>query len=254
MNTELAENEIHLWYVFTEEAIQAGWLDRFPALMSGQERERYDRFINERARDQHLIARALVRNVLSMYGDLPPREWEFEFAAHGKPSIRPDQNSSQLSFNLAHCPGLVICAVTRGREIGVDCEDSRRKIGHRQFSTRFFAPQEVRQIDRASDAELPSLFFDLWTLKEAYIKAVGAGLSLPLDQFGFEWTEERQPIISFGEKIDDRPEEWRFHQIDLRSPFKTAIAIQSNSDQIDRIALHPGLIDRFSHFGHPFLD
>lgn len=235
----LEPDEVHLWHVQTESAIDRGWLSKYKDLMSHDERERYHRFLVAHARDQHLIARAMVRNVLSKYDAIDPADWRFQFDSHGKPRIAEPQNRIDLKFNLAHCHGLVVLAVTQGADIGVDCENMSRDIEHRPFAERYFAPEEVAWIQSTPDDQISDVFFQLWTLKESYIKAVGKGLSLPLDQFGFQVEHPSPPTIRFGEKIDDRSERWEFSQIELQAPFKIAMCVERSANRPRPLKMFP---------------
>ena len=114
-----------------------------------------------------------------------PRTGDSSRNVHGRPEIldRP-AGVPDLRFNLSHTDGLIACAVTIGREVGVDVEHVGRRLTH-DIAGRFFAPREVADLKSLPVAEQPRVFFDYWTLKEAYIKARGFGLALPLGDFAF---------------------------------------------------------------------
>ena len=190
------------------------WAQReaYLALMSADERERMARLVFDRDRRSFLLTRALVRTMLSRYAAVPPAGWTFIANVHGRPEIldRP-RGVPDLRFNLSHTDGLIACAVTIGREVGVDVEHIQRRLTH-DVAGRFFAPREVRDLKALPESEQPRAFFDYWTLKEAYIKARGFGLALPLADFAFTLAPPSPPRIAFEPSLDDDPETWQFAQ------------------------------------------
>ena len=109
-----------------------------------------------------------------------------------------------LRFNLSHTDGLIACAVTIGREVGVDVEHIQRRLTH-DVAGRFFAPREVDDLKALPEDEQQRVFFDYWTLKEAYIKARGFGLALPLGDFAFTLAPPAPPQIAFEPALRRRP-------------------------------------------------
>jgi 4'-phosphopantetheinyl transferase len=194
--------------------------------MSPDEHERMARLIFERDRRRFLLTRALVRTTLSRYAHLPPSRWTFVENVHGRPEIldRP-AGVPDLRFNLSHTEGLIACAVTIGREVGVDVEHIGRRLTH-DVAGRFFAPSEVTHLTQLPDDEQHRVFFDYWTLKEAYIKARGFGLALPLADFAFTLAPPSPPRIAFEPALDDDPATWQFTQ-DWPTPHhRLAVAVR----------------------------
>ena len=187
-------------------------MEDYRAWMSADEHARMARFIFDRDRRRFLMTRALVRSALSRYAAVAPADWTFTANAHGRPELvdRP-RGVPDLRFNLSHTEGLVACAVTIGREIGVDVEHVGRRLTH-DIAGRFFAPREVRDLHALPAGEQPTVFFDYWTLKEAYIKARGFGLALPLGDFAFTLSPQARPAITFEPTLDDDPATWQFVQ------------------------------------------
>ena len=184
------------------------------------------RFVFERDRRSFLITRALVRTTLSRYAAVPPAEWAFIANVHGRPEIldRP-RGVPDLRFNLSHTEGLIACAVTIGREVGVDVEHVQRRLTH-DIADRFFAPREVQDLKALPADEQPKAFFDYWTLKEAYIKARGFGLALPLADFAFQLSPAAPPRISFEPSLDDDPATWQFAQDWPTPTHRLAVAVR----------------------------
>lgn len=205
-------NAVHVDLVHTDNADAWAQREAYLALLSPDEQERMKRLIFERDRRRFLLTRALVRTMLSRYGHVPPAEWQFIENVHGRPEIldRP-HGVPDLRFNISHTDGLIACAVTIGREVGVDVEHIGRRLTH-DVAGRFFAPQEVNDLTRLPEDEQQRAFFDYWTLKEAYIKARGFGLALPLADFAFTLSPTSPPRITFEPSLDDDPATWQFAQ------------------------------------------
>ncbi len=223
----LAPDEIHLWFVFQDEIRDAALLEEYRGLLTSDEEARRRRFIVERARHEFLVARALVRTTLSRYRDGDPRGWRFEKNEHGRPDLVPDQlGSPALRFNLSHTKGLMVLAVALGRDLGVDVEDTRRHTDGVAIADRFFSRDEVMDLHRLPAHHQQDRFFDYWTLKEAYIKARGMGLALPLGGFTYRLLQGPPPRIEFAPEVADLPAEWQFALFSPSTRHRAAVAIR----------------------------
>jgi len=205
-------NAVHIDLVDTANAAALARLDAYKAVMSKNEHERMARLVFDRDRRAFLITRALVRTMLARYAAVAPADWRFIENVHGRPEIldRP-AGTPDLRFNISHTDGLVVCAVTIGREIGVDVEHIGRHLTY-DVPGRFFAPDEVTDLRALPVEDQQKVFFDYWTLKEAYIKARGFGLALPLGDFAFKLHPPAAPAITFEPSLEDDPATWQFMQ------------------------------------------
>lgn len=203
---------VHVDLVLTDNAEALAKRDRYLPLLSAEERERMARLVFERDRHRFLLTRALVRTTLSRYAPVAPADWQFIANVHGRPEIldRP-AGVPDLRFNLSHTDGLIACAVTIGREVGVDVEHVGRRLTQ-DVAARFFAPAEVARLQSLPQDQQKLVFFDYWTMKEAYIKARGFGLALPLGDFAFHFSPETAPSITFEPAMPDDPATWQFLQ------------------------------------------
>lgn len=175
---------VHVHYSRTshlDQAAVAGLLTR----LAPDERERCARFVFERDRRDYAAAHVLLRESLSARGDRAPGDWRFEADDRGKPRLA--EGSPRLFFNLSHTDGLVACAVSRDVDVGIDVERINHAAAHEDVYTRYFSDAEVAQLWRCAAEVRPARFIELWTLKEAYLKGVGCGLSIPLSSFGFQF-------------------------------------------------------------------
>ena len=206
-------NTVQLWFAFCDEIADPDLLADYRDLLTDEERHKEARFYFARDRHLYLVTRALVRTVLSRYAAIPPQDWRFAPDAHGRPQILNEDSAAQrVAFNLSHTHGLVVLGVTDERALGVDVEHVSERAADLQIAERYFSAAEVAQL-RAAPAELQQArFFEYWTLKESYIKARGVGLSLPLQQFGFDLAQPGAVRIRFHPPLLDEPSRWIFWQ------------------------------------------
>jgi 4'-phosphopantetheinyl transferase len=208
----LPRGEAHLWYVLAGEVTEPGLLAAYEALLAPEERARKERFYFDKNRHEYLLTRALCRGVLSRYAAVAPEAWVFRANRYGRPEIASPEGCP-VRFNLTNTDGLIACLVAHEREIGVDVEDLERRGETVLIADRFFSPLEVAALHAVPEAAQRARFFDYWTLKEAYIKARGMGLSIPLDQFSFAIEPGRPIRIAFDPRLEDDPSTWQFAQL-----------------------------------------
>lgn len=225
------DRQIDVWCVRSDQlADDAELFDEYRATLPENEVEQADRFVFEHSRQEHLITRMLVRSVLSHYTGHDVRLWRFSQNDYGKPAVAlPDD--VPLAFNLSHAEGLVVCGVTAGCDVGIDAEKLDRPAEHLTLARRYFAPAEAAVIEEASPDERARLFMRFWTLKEAFIKARGMGLSIPLADFQFALVEGRPPQIAFKGPLGQQPDQWQFAEIMVDGSHRVAIAAKMPADE-----------------------
>jgi 4'-phosphopantetheinyl transferase len=225
----IRSQEIHLWFAYDEQIRDPQLLSKYHALMNETERKQQKRFYFERHRHQYLITRALLRTVLSFYvNEIPPENWQFDKNQYGKPYIGNSSIGLPLQFNLSHTDRLAVLAVTANNEVGVDVEYVHRRGKTVELADSFFSPTEVAQLFALPMEKQRKRFFELWTLKEAYIKACGMGLSIPLDHFSYSFPGRGEIAISFEQDRDDNPEKWRFWHVCPNDIHKVSVALRSD--------------------------
>lgn len=198
--------EIHLFYTRADRISDPNLLKQYRACLSPAEIRKADRYLKPSDRHLSLVSRALVRYLIAGAARQDPQGLGFWVNEHGKPFLAelPD-----IYFNLSHSHGAAVCALCRNAAVGVDVEDVGRHIDL-AVAKRFFSSFEAELVSNAPEAEKRKTFFELWTLKEAYIKAVGKGLSIPLNSFSFNVDETEIQITFRG---TDRPDPmWQFFQ------------------------------------------
>ena len=205
----------------------------YPALLDEAERQRWQRFRFERDRDLFLVSRALVRTVLAGYRGIEPAALTFVHNPRGKPELA-DPGRPPLRFNLSHSDGLAVCAVVREARVGVDVEGGHRQVDQ-SLAERFFAPQEARWLGELEGADHREGFLALWTLKEAYLKARGEGLSLGLDNCIFAL----EPLtLTLTPAAQGDPARWHLARHRL-GDHRLALVVERQGEGTPRVVLQP---------------
>jgi 4'-phosphopantetheinyl transferase len=213
--------------------------DRLRALLSDAELEQQRAFRAESPRRLHLVARGLQRTVLSrLVPSVAPRDWQFERGASGRPSIAP-VHALDLDFNIAHTSGLVVMAVGAGMRLGIDVETfaPRRSV---QIARRYFSEREIAGLEALPPAGQSRRFVELWTLKEAYLKAIGTGISGGLGTMTFEL---RNGDIAFAREADPDAARWNFHQRAVGTAHLLALAWLAPGPTTQRVTCHDFAFD-----------
>jgi 4'-phosphopantetheinyl transferase len=227
MMQTLGPGTVHLWYTLSDDIAPPSALDAYLGLLSPEERTRHARFLNERSRHEYLITRALCRTVLSRYADMAPVDWRFRANEWGRPEIDIPE-LGHLRFNLSNTTGFIACAVALEGEIGVDVEALDRASDLLGIADRFMAPPEAKDIGALPTDAQGFRFFTYWTLKEAYIKARGMGLSIPLDKFWFlldgEAPTSSPAMLVLDPDMDDDAAGWSFTQLQPTDRHLLAVA------------------------------
>ena len=236
MAGSMNSGDVHLWIVFADEIHDAALSAAYRELMTEEERRKQQRFRREHHRHLALVARALVRTTLSRYADVSPEQWRFSVNRHGRPEIASPTGPVRLRFNLSHTPGMAVCAVTLDRDIGVDVESAVRRNVRVQLADRYFSTAEARDLRAVPEPMQRERFIEYWTLKEAYIKARGRGLSIPLEQFAFEVREGSPLGVSFAPGLGERPDGWFFCLVAIGDRYKAAVAVERDPGERVRIS------------------
>lgn len=191
--------------------------------LSREERTRADQFRFRVHRDRFIARRGLQRSILSSYLDVPPAALEFRTMDYGKPEVARAQASSGLRFSVSNSGPRALFAIAANREVGVDLEEVQHFPGALSIARSFFSPREIAELRSVSSAKRDLAFARCWTRKEAYVKAIGGGLSLPLDTFdvtagqSYDWRSSRQRT-----EID----RWVVETLDVGDGFVGALAVE----------------------------
>jgi len=176
----LSSHEVHVWRASLD--LTASRREGLLQYLSADELKRAERFHFAKDRARFIVGRGLLRAILSRYLNIDPSQLRFDCTAHGKPALAAGFSEAALSFNLSHSDELALYAIARSREIGIDLERIRYDRANVQIAQRFFSPREIMSLRGLPASRRSETFFQLWTRKEAYLKARGEGLSFPLEQ------------------------------------------------------------------------
>ncbi len=205
----MRDHAVWLWFLAGEQIGLAANDLSARRVLSAAEWDRHEGLRVEADRTRYVASRILLRAMLARFSGPSAATWEFRTEKNGRPMVAEPKSNSGLRFSITHTSGLVACAVADGFDLGVDAEAHDRATDFLAVAERFFAPSEVNHLRGASPPDQPGVFFDQWTLKESFVKALGQGLTAPLDQFAFN-VQGSPPQISFTGKMAARPEDWQF--------------------------------------------
>lgn len=220
----LTASDVHFWSIQLDQDESAS--SSAASLLSSDEIQRFERFKPATVRRRFALARGSMRAILGRYLNLPPASLEFRYGEQGKPSLAPEQNPSDLRFNLTHSHELAVLAVAIGREVGLDVEHLRDNIEFAKLALRYFSPSEARTLDSLQGEELKRQFFRIWTAKEAYIKAIGKGLRIPLDQFDIQVGHDHSPALLETRHAPGEKHRWTFSSFDGGADYLGTLAIE----------------------------
>jgi 4'-phosphopantetheinyl transferase len=215
----LIPGEIHFWSLPIPADPPA---DRWLTLFDSDERDRLARTSHAARRREFIVAHALLRLMLAALTGAPATAFRFARGDKGKPALVAPAGLQAVQFNLSHTDGCVVCAAGLGGELGVDVEAAGRKV-NLAVADRYFAASEIAWIHGLPEARRPAGFLRLWTLKEAWIKAIAKGLTQPLQDFAFSF----DPLaVRFAPAIGADPADWRFARPDIGPAHLAALALR----------------------------
>ncbi len=235
----LGNNKIHLCFCWPGQITDDGLLRRYKALLSDDELAQMTRFHYARHRHQFLITRAMIRTSLSVYYQVDPAEWQFGKNGFGKPELDHPYKTLPIRFNISHTDGLIMCGIARDYDIGVDVEDTQRSTRATLDSlSSYFSRPEIEDLDKLPPDQQKHRFFDYWTLKESYIKARGAGLSIPLSKFSFHFQTNTLTSFSVDPDLNDDADNWQFWRTSMADRYQVAVAINSPGNEFELTAVN----------------
>jgi 4'-phosphopantetheinyl transferase len=228
----LAENEIHVWAAHMEQPALS--TSRMLRALSPDELSWADRFHFPRDRRRYIIARGFLRAVLAQYLRIDPVDVLVRYLSSGKPVLAPERSGDRLQFNLSHSHDLALCAVGRGRRLGVDVEWIRPEFAGEGIAERLFAPCEAAAIRSLPRSRQIEAFFACWTLKEAYLKARGVGLQIPLNQFAVTPAADQSAALLCDATDQQAASRWSLQSLDVGEAYAAALAVEGHGWRLRR--------------------
>jgi 4'-phosphopantetheinyl transferase len=209
----LGENEVHIWQAWLD--VDAREFARLSSYLSSDELLRADRFVFPRDRHHFTVARGRLRELLGLYLKRPAESFQFRTGQYGKPYLAED---IPVRFNLTHSHGLALYGFAINHELGIDVERIRPEFASKEIAERYFSAAEQRELNQLPPEVHTDAFFLCWTRKEAYVKAHGDGLQIPLDSFDVSLTPGKPAILR---SLDH--ERWRMHSFSPATEFVASI-------------------------------
>lgn len=179
-DAKIEAKQIHVWRAPLD--LSELQTENLLKILSVDEIERAQRFHFKKDYKRFISGRGMLRQILALYLRTEAQDIEFAYNSYGKPLIKADSDGDAFSFNLSHSGGLMLFAITQGREIGIDIEHIRSDIEVLQIAQRFFTPDEIRSLKQFHGNLQIERFYQYWTRKEAFLKAIGMGVNFPLEQ------------------------------------------------------------------------
>lgn len=231
----LSDGRIEVWCI--EATAPGNVLRQLEAFLSAEEKDRAARFQFERHRNAFVVARGVLRRLLARYVGTSPADVIFEYGPNGKPSLP----GCKVEFNISHTDGIVILAFAQDCALGIDIECIRPVDHMMQIAGRFFCPAEAKELAALPEEQRERAFFLCWTRKEAYVKAIGNGLSMPLSEFHVTLKEDEPARFVRIGKVSDASE-WVLHNLDVSPAYAAAIAYLGAPKHVVRSPLLPAML------------
>ena len=222
----LPKDAVHVWRASLQ--VSASELHTLENTLTADERARAERFYFQKHRAYFIAGRGLLRNIASRYLDREPDQLRFCYNSYGKPSLIEEAGAEELCFNLSHSHGIALYAFTRGREIGVDIEYFRPDVETEKLAERFFSPREAAVLRALPEHLRQEGFFNCWTRKEAYIKAEGKGMSIPLSTFDVSLTPGEPAALLRSQHHPQETARWSLHALNPAPNYAAALAVKGH--------------------------
>ena len=240
-------DEVHIWTSELCEDPSPEDIALFESWLSSEETVRYRRYLRSQDRNLFLVAHALLRHTLSRYAGTAPDAWHFDTGEHGRPEIAGPLAELGLRFNISHTPGFVTVLVSDEIDAGVDVESPGRVADPAAMARRVFSGAENSALEGLEHDDFRTRFYELWTLGEAYIKARGLGLKIPLREFTFSIGQGSDIRIHFEDSIQDDATQWQFRLWRPGERHQGAVAVRRGGGPDRRFVFRTGFdseIDR----------
>jgi 4'-phosphopantetheinyl transferase len=219
----LPPNEVHVWRAGLQQSPSC--LASLTQVLSVEERARAERYHFEADRKRSIIGHGVSRLLLARCLGVSPQGLRFTYNAFGKPDV-VCARTPHLHFNLSHSGEWIVIALSRGRILGVDVERERKDMATADIAARFFSPVECETLAVLSAAMRCRAFFSCWTRKEAYLKARGDGLSLPLDQFDVAFAPGEKPRLVETRHDPAEAHRWKLAALQVGCDYAAALAVE----------------------------
>ncbi|MEM7127355.1 MAG: 4'-phosphopantetheinyl transferase superfamily protein [Chloroflexota bacterium] len=227
---QVTYNDIHIWLTSLDRSVDEA--EELRLLLSSDEKERADRFHFLKDKIHYTVGRSVLRQLLARYIQCDPVEIQFDYNQYGKPCLASVATTGAklpelLQFNLSHSGTLALYGFSWERSIGVDIEYMRRNVAFLDIAQGFFSPSEIQILNcQPNSQEIAKAFYNCWTRKEAYIKAHGMGLSLPLDSFDVTLAPGEAAQLLATRPDSEDAARWTLTALSVPDGYAAAIAVE----------------------------
>jgi 4'-phosphopantetheinyl transferase len=222
----LKSDRIYIWLIDATKYISV--LSQSFHILNNDEKKRHQLFFFQKEKDVFLCAHVGLRIILSRFLKCDPDEIIYEYNEYKKPSI----NNNHLHFNISHSKNMIAIAITNDVPVGIDIECKSLKVATDDISHRFFSALEYRSYKKVPKSQKINSFYKIWTQKEAYIKAVGKGLYLDLQNFDVEANPKKESKILSINKDSDQAKSWNLYSFVHEESFYSCVAWKGNKKEI----------------------
>jgi 4'-phosphopantetheinyl transferase len=230
LNLELPTDDIHVWYAALD--VSSYQFEILSKLLSKDEWLRAERFHFEQDRNHFIVCRGILRSILGTYLGSEPGQLQFCYGENGKPALFGRTDYKMIRFNLSHSGGLAMYAFAMQREIGIDIEEVRNISDMAQIAKSNFSVNEYNVLCTLTENKFIEAFYNCWTRKEAFIKAAGDGLSMPLDSFDVSLVPGEPARLISIQGDYAKAEHWSLQALSPGSDFIGALAVEGKYRQI----------------------
>jgi 4'-phosphopantetheinyl transferase len=221
---EFGKDEVHIWRVSLTQ--DPATLSQLSALLAIDERRRAEKYYRAVDRDHFIVARGVLRRIISIYLQISPGALQFTYNEYGKPNIADHQNDRNLNFNLSHSNDLALYGFRLGGGLGIDIEYMREDFATLEIADHFFAKDEVDALRSLPADQRVKAFFNCWSRKESYIKALGMGVSFPLDRFAVSLAPGDAPALLKVEDDAREPDRWMMYELQPGDGYAAAVIVE----------------------------
>ena len=223
----LTDSDIHIWCASLN--VSQEELLHHVSVLSLDEKARAERFYFEKDRDHFIVARGLLRTLISHYLKIEPAQIEFIYEDYGKPVLKSELQEKTFEFNLSHSKGVALYIFSWNRKVGIDVEHIHSMPDMDDFAERFFSPRESVFINSLSGQQKEIAFFKLWTCKEAFLKANGNGLTVPINEVEISLEPEGSATLAAIGEEKEQTSHWQLEIFNPVQGFQAALAVEGKS-------------------------
>lgn len=223
---DLKPREAHVWLITIKDFIPQ--LDEFQSILSSNEKKQAQRFVFTKHQQRYIVVHGILRRLLANYLNMSSKNINFIYDNYGKPKVE------NINFNISHSQNLALFAFAKNFDVGVDTEFVKKKFAGDNIACRFFSEHEIQALSKLPISERKLAFFNCWTRKEAFIKAIGKGLSFPLNKFDVDIGYNQKSLLLNVRSDEYKASDWKLIDLDPHQNYAAALAVRSRIIKIHK--------------------